>query len=140
MVKRFLSVLSIITMSAVMLVGLQGVAAAQDGCTYTVARTTGPPVGAPSGYSSNIVGRATWSCRNAPGVYAEIRVELFRNGNRIKSNLFGRYGTFTQTFAASVPCRVGVQRQYFTRTYGYDGGGPTTYVPKDSPSTIHNCL
>lgn len=139
MLRQIAAILSATVLTAVFLVAFQGTASAQDGCTYSVSRPTGPAA-APAGYRSHIVGRATWTCRNAPGIRAEIRVELFRNGDRVKSNVFSRYGTFTQVFAASVPCTVGTQRMYFSRTYGFDGGGPTIYVAKSSSSIIMNCL
>jgi hypothetical protein len=102
----------------------------QDGCTYQA----NTPFIERDQFGVYVVGTTTWTCLNGPGIWNHIDVELIRDGSRIKHAEYGRYGSFTVTFNATIQCTGPVTVYSFhTRTYGWDGL-PTAYQPKNSPS------
>lgn len=76
---------------------------------------------------------APWSCGMAPDEVTIMWVEIFRDGSRVKSAEFSRYGVFSQTNATGITCISGVHT-YKVRTYGVSGDQPTSWIPKDSPT------
>ena len=121
-------VVSMLTVAATAITPAQ--AFAQDGCSYT-------PQTATLG-GKTIFGGARWDCDLPRSIYREYRVQIRMEGRKIKETVFKGYGPIKSTLTAGVACVPGFH-WYSVRTYGFDGLGPTVYVPKESREIPWSC-
>jgi hypothetical protein len=87
---------------------------------------------------THIFGGAKWTCDLASNIASEIHVEIWREGERVKHEIFGQKGAHSGVYSTGVPCTPGFH-WYSVRTYGWDGSDPVAYVAQQSREIPWEC-
>jgi hypothetical protein len=85
-----------------------------------------------------IFGEAKWTCDLASNTASEIHVEIYREGTKVKHEIFDLTGPHSARYSTAVPCTPGFH-WYSVHTYGWDGTDPHIYTGKASREIPWEC-